>query len=143
MRKTIILILFVIILAGLAVLGFRKFKPATVLAPVTTIQTGLVVNTPKPNDLISSPLIITGFVNGDGWIGFEGQVGVVSLYDSAEKLLAVKPLVAVTDWMTSTINFAVDLEFDATTGSGKLIFRNENPSGMPERDRQFVLPVKF
>ncbi len=142
MRKIIIIILFVVILVGLAVLGYKNLKPASV--SVVTIQTGLVVETPKANDVVTSPLTISGYVNGNGWNGFEGQVGGVTLMDADGKILAQGPLTAATEWTTTTVNFATTLNFSKpSTQTGQLIFRNENPSGMPERDKQFILPVKF
>lgn len=141
MQKIIILILAVAILAGLAILGLRKFKPATV--PSAELKKGLVVYSPKANGLVASPLIVSGYVNGDGWIGFEAQVGTVSLYDNTGKLLVIKPLTATSEWMTSTIYFATDLEFATAAESGTVVFRNENPSGEPVRDKQLILPIRF
>lgn len=141
MKKLNILILVVIALAGLATLGLRKFKLTT--APSVEFKKGLVVDSPKANDLVSSPLVVSGYVNGDGWIGFEAQVGTASLYDNTGKLLVIKPLTATSEWMTSTINFATDLEFVTAAESGTIVFRNENPSGESVRDKQFILPVNF
>lgn len=141
MKKIIILILAIVILAGLATLGLRKFKLA--VAPSMELKKGLVVDSPKANDVVSSPLIVSGYVNGDGWIGFEAQVGTASLYDNTGKLLVIKPLTATSEWMTSTIYFATDLEFATAAESGAIVFRNENPSGEPVRDKQFILPIRF
>ncbi len=161
MKKAIIAILAVAIVVGVAVLGYQKFKPAVpatpaasssapVVTPAPVDQTpvapkvGLIVNAPKKNDIVTSPLTISGYVNGDSWNGFEGQVGGVTLEDSAGHVLAQGPLTATTEWTTTTVYFATSLQFSApATKTGQLIFRNENASGMPERDRQFILPVKF
>lgn len=144
MKKAIILVLLIAIAAGLAVLGFRNFKSATTPTPVVTTQTGLIVNVPKANNAVTSPLTVSGYVNGHGWNGFEGQVGSVKLIDDKGNVLAQKPLTAITEWTTTTVWFKTILEFNnPSTQTGKLIFRNENPSGMPERDKQFILPVKF
>lgn len=165
MRKRIVLVLAMVVLAGLAVLGWQKFKPATPSVPTTPTtsysepvvtpapvdqtpvvppQVGLIVNAPKKNNVVTSPLTISGYVNGDMWNGYEGQVGSVRLLDNAGHVLAQGPLTATTEWTTTTVYFATTLQFTSpTTKTGSLIFRNENASGMPERERQFILPVKF
>ncbi len=106
-------------------------------------KTGLIIENLKANDVVASPLQITGYTNGNGWGGFEGQVGSARLYDNQNHLLDTKPLTAVTNWMTSTVYFETNLEFNITATSGKILFRNENPSGDPIRDKQVIVPVKF
>ncbi|MEK7124619.1 MAG: Gmad2 immunoglobulin-like domain-containing protein, partial [Patescibacteria group bacterium] len=108
-------------------------------------KTGLVIFLPKPNDLISSPLKIEGYVNGDGWIGFEAQVGIVKLFDANGKELALGLLTAKDqDWMKVKIDFHSQLNFQKPESTnGLLVFYNENPSGEPERSKTFTLPVKF
>jgi hypothetical protein len=94
--------------------------------------------------VIGSPLTISGYVNGDGWIGFEGQVGTVKIVDANGYVLGQGPLTATTDWMATNIKFSTNLRFERpTTHTGSLIFRNENPSGIPSRNKQFILPIKF
>ncbi len=105
--------------------------------------TGLVVENVHAGDVISSPLKITGYVNGNGWGGFEGQVGTVSLQDSAGNELDIEPLTATTEWMTTTVRFEANLEYVTLDQYGKLIFRNENPSGEPSRDKTVTIPVRF
>ena len=105
---------------------------------------GIQVFSPKPDEIISSPLKITGFVNGLGWIGFEGQVGTVKLLDSKGNELAMGILTAQGEWMQIKINFETELKFAAQDDSiGYLVFHNENPSGEPLRDKIFTLPIKF
>lgn len=143
MKKSNIIILVVIALAVLVGLSYLNFKLAT--APAVTPQAGLVVALPKANDPVTSPLVVTGYVDGTNrWTGFEGQVGSVTLIDSNGNVLAQKPLTATTDWMQLPTNFATTLTFVApTTSAGTLVFRNENTSGMPDYAREFRLPVKF
>ncbi len=108
-------------------------------------KTGLLVLVPQPNELISSPLKIDGYVNGDGWIGFEAQVGVVKLFDANGKELGLGLLTAKDqDWMKVKIDFQSQVNFENTeTNTGMLVFYNENPSGEPSRDKTFSLPVRF
>lgn len=135
-----IIIMGIIILVGLYFLAFVKTKP--VQAP--TIGGGLVVTNIKANDEVSSPVKITGYVNDSGWPGFEGQVGSVKLLDGSGKEIASGVLTATTDWTKLPINFEADLNFNAVPDQqGTLIFSNENPSGSPEKGKQFSLPVKI
>lgn len=109
------------------------------------VQKGLVVSSPKPDEVISSPLTITGYVNGENWIVFEAQTGTVELQDANGKMMAFGLLTATDeDWMKPLVNFSSTMEFSrATSETGVLIFRNENPSGESEREREIRLPVKF
>lgn len=145
MKKAIIIILAVVILAGLAVLGWKKFKQAQIAAPVVVPQTGLIVQTPQENDVVTSPLVVSGYVDGtDYWTGFEGQVGTVRLLDGNGNQLALGILTATTDWMQFPTSFSTSLIFTTpTTSVGTLVFKNENASGEPVRDKQFILPINF
>ena len=113
-------------------------------APIIEDTPGITVSEPKPNDAISSPLKIKGTVYGKGWTGFEGQVGIVKLFDNAGKELALGILTATEDWMKLPTNFETTIFFDYPgDGEGKLVFYNENASGEPERNKTFELPVRL
>lgn len=134
----IVLAVIIVVLAGVLLWP----KPPAENPPAE--ERGIYVDFPKMNEEILSPLKITGYVNGNGWVGFEGQVGTVILTDSEGKELALGILTAVTNWMSLPVSFETYLQFSSDKDqSGKLIFRNENPSGEPERDKEFVLPVKI
>ncbi|MBU4275018.1 GerMN domain-containing protein [Patescibacteria group bacterium] len=140
-KKIIIIILFfVVILTGIGFWIFNEGKSE----PEPVLQTGVVVTSPETNEEVSFPLKITGYVNGDGWTGFEGQVGTVKLLRqdgfSAKKVI----LTATTDWMTSPVYFEQYLTtVMIDPGEATLVFQNENPSGLAENDREFRLPVKI
>lgn len=105
---------------------------------------GIVILAPNENELVSSPLKIEGYINGDGWIGFEGQVGTVKLFDNANKELGMAILTAKGEWMQVKIDFETTLWFNYQgEGSGKMVFYNENPSGEAERNKIFELPVRL
>jgi hypothetical protein len=68
----------------------------------------------------------------------------VKLLDSARKELAAGVLIATTEWTTSPTNFEATLSFQSSAAqSGTLVFKNENPSGDPTRDKTFILPIKI
>ena len=141
----IVIVLAIIIVALIGILVFlpRNIVPGSVEQPIIGTQ-GLTIFSLRPNQEISSPLKITGVVNGNGWSGFEGQVGNVKLVVDGT-VLAQVPLTAKGEWMTSApINFETNLEFQVIGDkTGTLIFHNENPSGDPSKDKTFSLPVKI
>lgn len=107
-------------------------------------EDGLIVDYPKENVSVSSPLVVSGVVTGNKWIGYEGQTGVVNLIDENGNILSASVLVAKGDWTKLPVKFEATLEFEIPeSGDGWLIFYNENPSGMEENSAQFVLPVAF
>lgn len=144
--KKIIALFAIITVIGVIVIVYNSRKPITQTDNNNNQvedKKGLFVNNLQENDMVSSPFKITGYVNGAGWIGFEGQVGVVNLYDNAGNVLDTKSLIATSEWMTSTIYFEANLEFFTTATSGKIVFRNENPSGEPSRDKSVSWNIKF
>ncbi|MEK7664434.1 MAG: GerMN domain-containing protein [Patescibacteria group bacterium] len=139
--STIVLAITVIIFALLAKF-FTENQIKSV--PLQQKKQGIVIFLLKENEVVSSPLKIEGYVNGDGWIGFEAQVGTVKLLDSKGNELAFGVLQAKGEWMQQKIDFETTLNFISTKEQdGSLIFYNENPSGEPERNKTFTLPVKL
>lgn len=108
------------------------------------VKKGILVFSPQSNEEVVSPLRITGRVNGGGWTGFEGQVGLVELLDDQGGVLTTEILEATTDWMKPVIHFGAVLKFKSPgVGGGWLVFHNENPSGLEEKNKEFRLPIKF
>lgn len=140
MKKILIIVSFIVVLIA----GFIYFefwdKENTEFVP----QKGIIILSLKANEKVSSPLRITGYINGDGWAGFEGQVGLVKLLDAENRELVQSILTATSDWMTSLIYFEANLEFSIIgEENGILLFLNDNPSGLPEKDKEFRLPVRI
>ena len=91
---------------------------------------------------VKSPLPVTGSAIGSWY--FEGSFPVV-LVDASGNVIAQAPATAKGDWMsTSSVPFAAVLTWDSKTAtSGILILKKDNPSGMPENDKQVSFPVVF
>ncbi|OGZ84384.1 MAG: hypothetical protein A2599_03320 [Candidatus Staskawiczbacteria bacterium RIFOXYD1_FULL_39_28] len=144
MNKYIWLVIFLaIIIAALgAVLIFLPVKNNINNPPVVL---GIRITSPISGAEIFSPLKITGTTNGEGWNGFEGQVGTVKLLDKNGKQLGQTAiLTAITDWMKPPVSFETYLAFvSQEEQSGFLVFKNENPSGLPDNEKQFAIPVKI
>lgn len=100
------------------------------------------VSNPKNNDVIKSPLKIAGEARGLWY--FEASFPV-RLLDGNGKELVIKPAQALDEWMTERfVPFEAVLEFPKPeTDSGTLILQKDNPSGLPEHDRELRIPVKF
>ena len=133
--------LIMIILVGILIFVPRNFDQGQ--NPLTGTD-GITIYSLKANIEISSPLKITGIVSGNGWSGFEGQVGTVELLDGNGTLVTRGVLTATTEWTTLPTSFETTLNFSTPqTESGSLVFKNENASGMPDKNKVFSLPIKF
>lgn len=96
---------------------------------------------PQANDIISSPLEISGQARGF-WF-FEASLPV-RLVDLEGNLIAEHYAQAQDDWMTTDfVNLSSSLIFNTTATSGYLIVAKDNPSGLPEYDAEISIPVIF
>ncbi|MBI2109383.1 MAG: hypothetical protein HYT93_04420 [Parcubacteria group bacterium] len=125
------------------------------------------LETPRPNEIIKSPLIIIGEARGY-WF-FEASFPVV-LTDWDGKIIAEHyaeaqddPEVGSADgasWMTEDfVPFKTELQFENPSSAsasfrrdgldadfskhGTLILRKDNPSGLPEHDDALEIPIFF
>lgn len=96
---------------------------------------------PQANDVISSPLEISG--QAPGFWFFEASLPV-RLVDLEGNLIAEHYAQAEADWMTSEfVPLSSSLVFSTTATSGYLIIAKDNPSGLPEYDAEISIPVIF
>lgn len=100
------------------------------------------VDSPRPNESVSSPLTITGQARGN-WF-FEASFPV-KIFDSENKQLGQSVAQAETDWMTSDfVSFTAILNFiQPSTKSGYLLLENDNPSGLIENAEELRIPINF
>ena len=101
------------------------------------------LDSPRPKQIISSPLEITGQARGQ-WF-FEGDFPVV-LTDWDGLIIAEGYATAQGEWMTEEfVPFTAKLEFEAPIylDRGSLILHKDNPTGLPEKDDALEIPVKF
>ncbi|MGB2580161.1 MAG: Gmad2 immunoglobulin-like domain-containing protein [Minisyncoccia bacterium] len=103
------------------------------------------LDSPRPNQIIQSPLIITGQARGN-WF-FEASFPV-SLVNWDGLIITQGIAQAKSDWMTTdfvpfeaTLSFTVDK--DVYSPIGALILRKDNPSGLPEHDDALEIPIVF
>jgi len=108
----------------------------------STQEPDIIVTSPQSNQIITSPLSIEGKAKGSWY--FEA-VAPVRLLDDKGNVLASGQIQTQGDWMTSDyVPFKAELTFsyNATT-SGTLLFHNDNPSGLPENDKEFNVSVQL
>lgn len=158
--KKIIPAIFLIILAGIALFAIpRKHAnaPTNEISNAnnaannnTTIETQpedqpeVVLDAPQFGDLVASPMLISGKARGN-WF-FEGNIPV-TLKDENGKVLVQKGVMVSpgTNWMTEGfVPFSTTLTFDpGDSEMGVLIIEKDNPSGLPENDASYAVPVRF
>lgn len=132
MRK----IFFVIVVFSFVLAG-------CVTTPEPIVDTGdsIKVHVPAANAVISSPFSISGEAKGS-WF-FEGTFPV-KLLDAQGNVVSVTVAEAGAGWMTTDfVPFTAKIEFEDLEGVGVLVFERDNPSGLPENDESFSVPVKF
>lgn len=95
-----------------------------------------------PGQSIKSPLTITGKAVGNWY--FEASFPV-ELLDGNGKSMMIVPAQAQGDWMTSSfVPFSVMLSFSKpATATGTIVFKNDNPSGLPENAKEVRIPIRF
>jgi hypothetical protein len=150
-KNNLLLYLAVIVIIGAGVYIFTR---QTAVAP--TVNNGndrppvteqpykdlIQVASPSAGETVGSPLIVSGIAKGNWY--FEASFPV-RLEDSAGKVLATVPAQAQGNWMTENfVPFIAILDVDTDVmKEGKLVLKNDNPSGLPENDKSIEIPVKF
>lgn len=100
------------------------------------------VTAPQPGSLVQSPLVITGEARGRWY--FEA-VFPVKITDSNGTVVAQGSAQAEGEWQTENfVPFKATLTFNPpVNGPGTLILQNDNPSGLPEKNKELRIPVRF
>lgn len=153
MNKALVTILIIVFILALGANWYLFLYKPTIGQPVvpnpnatTTLSTNdysdlIKVENVKPNQVIKSPFTITGQARGN-WF-FEASFPI-RLVDLSGNEIAHTIATAEGEWMTTEfIPFSAVLNFEITTSSmpAILILKNDNPSGLPENDKQIQIPV--
>jgi len=136
-KSSKILILSLIFIAVAFGVYFIFFQEKTVEP-----EKPIIVSEPQPNAIIKSPLLVSGKARGN-WF-FEASFPI-ELFDENGKLITVVIAQAESEWMTTDfVPFSAIVEFPPTLkGKGTLVFKKDNPSGLPEFDDEMRVPVVF
>lgn len=117
--------------------------PAPDAEPSKPPSNPVLVDSPTPGSLISSPVRVTGRARGS--IYFEAEFPV-RLLDDHDKMIGTGVARAQGDWTTSDyVPFEASIVFHPplTDSTGALVFEKSNPSGQPERHAEWRVPVRF
>lgn len=166
-RNIFILVTLLIILLALLIIAqlnksevicWPACEPKINQPPVVSTSSGPIIRNDgsnfrnlsvKAGDTISSPLVITGEVS-DGWF-FEASFPVV-LVNWDGLIIGEGLATAKGDWMTADyVPFEATLEFSKPANPtnqdflkrGAIIFQKDNPSGLPQFDAAYELPISF
>src|SRR5882724_850177 len=111
--------------SGLAV----TTSTAGIPAPSSTV--GIVITSPAPNSLITLPVAVKGWIDGNGWTANEGEAGNVELLDANGKPVSDDEILkTTTDWLKLPTSFWVSvgdqkMMSHITTNTGYLEFISE------------------
>jgi hypothetical protein len=122
----------------------KDSRPGAVFILKTDVDTKndiIVVEKPLSDETISSPFTIEGEARGN-WF-FEASFPI-ELRDLDGNVLKTVVAQAQGDWMTTEfVPFTAKLVFAKPTSpmSAVLVFKKDNPSGLPEHDDSIEIPV--
>ena len=102
----------------------------------------VVIESPREGEIMTSPFVVKGKARGS-WF-FEANIGV-KLFDANGKLILAHYGMTDEDWMTTEfVPFSSSLSFEIPeTETGTLMIVKDNPSGLPEHDASYGIPVRF
>jgi heme/copper-type cytochrome/quinol oxidase subunit 2 len=155
--KKIVIALGVIIVILLGVLLFYNPAKAPPVSPnnnttstapvapaaIVSADGHLAVTSLHANDLVASPLTVSGTVTGGGWF-FEASFPVKVL-DGNGTTIGKGTAQAQADWTsTSSVPFTAIVSFTAPlSATGTVVLSKDNPSGLPQNDASLSIPVRF
>lgn len=140
--KKVILFIFIITLASYLFVYFNNQEDVGVLDQKTSYKDLIEVDIPKPEASVTSPLVVEGRARGNWY--FEASFPVEVL-DEDGSSLGIGIAEAQGEWMTvEFVPFSGKVVFSKPKGSeGTVVFRKDNPSGLPENDDSVSIPVIF
>lgn len=157
-KNFIILLLSVVIIIMLAIIGLNYIKKPSLTNNNQNQPTNenlnvndnkgdlvakmIVVDEPKVNTEISSPVTVSGRARG---IWFFEASFPIAVYDTNNQKLGTGIAQAKSDWMTEDfVDFEAQVEFsNPGVGDGYLLVQKDNPSGLPQNDAALKIPIKF
>lgn len=146
MKKGFAPVIILIVLVVVGVGGYWVYKNSQPQKSATHdygLNSYPAISSPASGSTVTSPLRIEGTVPA-GWM-FEGQMPI-KLLDENRKLIAEGRGQESTpgSWQSGKpVAFEGKVIFTTTVKSGFLVIEKDNPSGLPENDGSFEVPVKF
>lgn len=102
---------------------------------------GLSLDNPQEGETLSSPITIEGEATGPWY--FEGSFGVKLINRDNAGIIADSFVTALGDWMTDeSVEFSGTIEYEIEEETeALLVFESANPSGLPENQMTYTIPV--
>lgn len=148
-HKLLLLVLAIV----LALVGiFLLIKKPVVEAPAPILEKGeykdlIKIDTPTVGAEITSPIKISGEARGTWY--FEASFPIF-IVDWDGKIIGQGIATAQSEWMTENfVPFTAEINFKTSEISGNysnrgvIIFKKDNPSGLPEFDDAYEMPILF
>lgn len=100
----------------------------------------LSLDTPCMNATISGNTIsVSGLISGS--YTFEAQF-TIKLLDKTGTVAVTQPVTVTGDWQSGgKVPFTTTLTHTLTSQNATLVFQNDNPSGLPENQKQIFVPI--
>ncbi len=137
---TIILSLVALIVLGIVLFTSRSNNDVPIDEPIPVASPTIKIDSPVSGQEVNSPLAISGQARGS-W--FFEAVFPVKIEDLSGNTIAEGRAQAVGDWMTSDfVTFDASIDFKVIEKkNAEIVFKKDNPSGLPENDGEFRIPV--
>jgi len=112
----------------------------------------IVVDSPRPNETIKSPITIIGKARGTWFFEASFPIKIYKYGTNTDGTADIKSseigtgiAQAKSDWMTQDfVEFSATIEFTKPANpDGAIVLMKDNPSGLEENDNQLLIPVKF
>jgi hypothetical protein len=102
----------------------------------------LKVDSPAQNQKVNSPVSVKGEARGNWY--FEASFPV-QILDENGTVLGSGPVQAQGEWTTTNfVPFSGEINFSKPKGkTGSIVFKKDNPSGLPANDDSVSIPVNF
>lgn len=102
----------------------------------------IIIYSPDLSQIIESPLLLKGQIDSS-WV-FEGSFPI-EIIDNQNNLI-FKGVASAPNWTNGSgalVDFTATIKFSTAAPSGFLKIKNDNPSGLPENDKSYIIPIIF
>lgn len=149
----LIMLLSGLLLIACIVAGFLAWKTQKLVKEIQTIQVPLIptatpnsisevnITSIKSQGLITSPVEILGTIDRS-WT-WEGTFQIEIVDGNGESLNSFPVGVIFENDDDKVGEFSISIPFESTTESGFIVVHSDNPSGLPENEKTFKLPIIF
>ncbi len=140
----IILCFFIIISSILIIDNPSLFDFSSSATPTpTTANSDAITTNVVPNSIISNPLKLSGQIDSSWQSECAFMIEIVD-YDNS---ISYSYPVRVDDGQdcnsATKLNFSTDIKFQVAGQKGAIVILSDNPSGLPENQKKFTIPVSF